>query len=174
MTRSRRSAAVMAGVAALLLSACQPWAGKASQREGKAAVAVVYSGAHCGRREATPRASWIDDARQLEASLRHIRADRLGGQPASLPNLDFRHEIGLLVEMGQRPTLGYRLTLGEDEELHISQGRAHLSLNWVQPPADAIVAQALSSPCLLLKLERGDYTSVQVLDTQGALKAEAR
>jgi len=73
--------------------------------------------------------------------------------------------------MGQRPTLGYQIALSGTDNLHITQGQAHLTLDWIQPPADAMVAQMISSPCLLLKLKRGDYTSVQIRDRQGTIKA---
>jgi len=89
----------------------------------------------------------------------------------ALPKLNFQHEIALLVEMGQRPTLGYQITLSGTDNLHITQEQAHLTLDWIQPPADAMVAQMISSPCLLLKLKRGNYTSVQILDRQGTIKA---
>jgi len=76
--------------------------------------------------------------------------------------------------MGQQPTLGYQIALTGSNNLHITQGQARLTLDWVQPPADAMVAQTISSPCLLLKLGRKDYSSVQVLDKQGTIKADTQ
>lgn len=158
------------GVLALLASACQSWAEKDPHQGSKPVAEVIYTSQHCGRSQTAPSASWIDNARQLEASIQRIRSDMLGGNPIDLPVLDFQHEIALLVEMGQQPTLGYRLELAGSDDLRISQDQAQLTLDWLHPPADALVAQAISSPCLLIKLERGNYTSIQILDRQGAVK----
>ena len=136
------------------------------------AVEALYANQQCGRSQTNPTATWIDNPRQLEASLKGIQGTTLGNKPIPLPKLDFQHEIALLVEMGQQPTLGYQIALSKTNNLHITQGQARLTLDWIQPPADAMVAQMISSPCLLLKLERGAYSSVQILGRQNAIKAE--
>ncbi len=170
MTMTQLSMMTVFGLLILLTSACQSWTEKDPHQGSKPTVEAIYVSAHCGRSQTTPKATWIDDAGQLEASIRQIRTDTLGGKPIKLPALDFQHEVALLVEMGQQPTLGYRLELAGEDNLRILQDQAQLTLNWLHPPADALVAQALSSPCLLIKLDRGSYTSIQVLDRQGAIK----
>ncbi len=170
MMMARLSMTTVLGLLVLLTTACQSWAERGAHQGGKLAAEAIYASQHCGRSQTTPKATWIDDAGQLEASIRQIRADMLGGKPVDLPALDFQHEIILLVEMGQRPTLGYWLELTGTDNLRISQDQAQLTLDWSHPPADALVAQTISSPCLLLKLERGSYASIQVLDGHGAIK----
>ncbi len=170
MTVTRFAMMTVLGVLALLASACQSWAERGPQQGGKPAAEVIYTSQHCGRSQTAPSATWIDTARELETRLRQIRTGMLGGKPIDLPVLDFQHEIALLVEMGQRPTLGYRLEIAGADELRIAQDPARLTLDWLHPPADALVAQAISSPCLLIRLERGNYTSIQILDRQGVVK----
>ncbi len=170
MTVTRLSMVTVLGLLALLTSACQSWAERGMQQGGQPAAEVIYTSQHCGRSQTAPSATWIDTARELETRLRQIRTGMLGGKPVDLPALDFQHEIVLLVEMGQQPALGYRLEMAGAGELRVSQDRAQLTLDWLHPPADALVAQAISSPCLLIRLERGDYTSIQVLDRQGTIK----
>ncbi len=172
--RVRPPLALAIGLSALLTTACQPWAARQEPQADEPAVETLYASQHCGRSQATPQASWIDNAQQLAASLQRIRPDTLGGKAMALPEPDFRQARVLLVEMGQRPTLGYALALDEKTTgLRISQGQAYLTLNWIRPPADVLVAQALSSPCLLLKIERGDYSAIRILDRQGDIKTGA-
>ncbi|NOX91699.1 MAG: protease complex subunit PrcB family protein [Gammaproteobacteria bacterium] len=170
---NRRPAAIIAFALLLLppIVVGQPEAHNIQQPGEQAVMETLYTGQQCGRNQTTASATWIDNARQLEASIKRIRGTMSGGNSPLLPKPDFQHEIALLVEMGQRPTLGYQISLTGSDDLRITQGQAHLVLDWVQPPADAMVAQMISSPCLLLKLKRGNYTSIQVLDKQGTIRA---
>ncbi len=153
-----------------LIAACQPGTHRV-QPDKQPAVETLYAGQQCGRSQAKPSVTWIDNAQQLKTSIKQIQRTLSGGKPIPLSELDFQHEIVLLVEMGQRPTLGYQIALPESNNLRSTQSQLHLTLNWIQPPADAMVAQMISSPCLLLKLKRGNYTSIQILDKQGTIKA---
>ena len=155
----------------LLVVACQPVMDREQQQGSKLAVEVLYASQQCGYSQANPEATWIDNAQQLEASIKKIQHNMPGGKVINLPKLDFKHEIVLLVEMGQQPTLGYRIELSESDSLIVKQGLSQLTLDWVQPSAGSIVAQIVSSPCLLLKLDRGNYISVQILNRQGIVKA---
>jgi hypothetical protein len=172
MDRMRPVTTIVLGLLLPLTVACQPKTVKEPQQGSEPAITVLYAGQHCGRAQTAPSATWIDDARQLEISIKRIQETMLGSKPLLLPELDFQHEIALLVEMGQRSTLGYHIALTGADDLRITRGLARLTLDWVQPPAGVMVAQMISSPCLLLKLGRGDYTSVQILDKQGASRAD--
>ncbi|HHI92086.1 MAG TPA: protease complex subunit PrcB family protein [Gammaproteobacteria bacterium] len=157
-----------------LAATCQPDTHNvpSSDINKQPAVEVLYANQQCGRSQTSPAVTWINNAQQLETRIRQIQGIPAGGKLPPLPKLDFQHEIALLVEMGQRPTLGYQMALTETESLRITQGQAYLTLDWIQPPADAMVAQMISSPCLLLKLKRGNYDSVQILDRQNTIRAE--
>jgi len=155
-----------------LVAACQSKTHHLQQHDQQPVVEALYTSQHCGRSQRTPSITWIDNVQQLVTSIKRIQSTALGGKPPTLPKLDFQHDIALLVEMGQRPTLGYQITPTGTDNLHItSGGQAHLTLDWIQPSADAMVAQMSSSPCLLFKLKRGNYTSIQILDRQGMIKA---
>ena len=155
----------------LLTVACQSVTDSDQQQGSIPAVEMLYASQQCGYGQATPRATWIDSALQLEASIKKIQRNTLGGKAINFSKLDFKHEIVLLVEMGQQSTLGYQIKLREAGSLTVKQGKAQLTLDWVKPSAGSIVAQTVSSPCLLLKLDRGNYTSVQILNRQGTVKA---
>ncbi len=114
----------------------------------------------------------IDNPDELELRFKQIHKDTLGYNSNNLPVLNFQNEIALLVEMGQKPTLGYRLEL-VNNNLLASDGGAYISMNWVAPKDNAYLAQMISSPCLLLKLDRGDYESVLIKDSKGNLRVVA-
>jgi len=154
-----------------LVAACQSKTHHLQQHDQQPIVETLYTSQQCGRSQRTPSITWIDNAQQLATSIKRIQSTQLGGKPPTLSKLNFQHDIALLVEMGQRATLGYQITLTGTDNLHITSGQAHLTLDWIQPSADAMVAQMISSPCLLLKLKRGNYTAIQILDRQGMIKA---
>ena len=152
--------------------ACHPSIDKNYKSDKPYAIEVIYSSQQCGRDKPSPNAAWIDNQEQLEASIKQIQRGVLGGDPINLPRPDFQNEMALLVEMGQKPTAGYQLEL-IDSGLYISQNQAYVTLNWVVPPKDRVLAQVISSPCLLLKMKRGDYKTIRVQDNAGVVRVSA-
>ena len=74
-----------------------------------------------------------------------------------------------LVEMGNRPTGGYGLAVARRAVL---RGETlTLQATFVSPPAGSLRTQALSSPCVLVQLPKGRYTTVEVQDPAGELRA---
>ncbi len=136
----------------------------AQQRSQAITVEMVHAAAQCGRSETGASAHWIGNATQLESFYRQLNLAPV--------ELDFSQSAVVLVKMGQRPTLGYRLALANAEAQTVDD---HLVvvLEWREPPKDMMVGQMLTSPCLLLKLERGDYREVWIKDTQGQRRAIA-
>jgi len=127
------------------------------------AVEVLYAGTQCGRAKPDAKVSWVLNAVQLQ----HVYNKFQKGVP---PTVDFDHDRVVLLEMGQRPTLGYRLVLSESVA-RIAQGHVEIVLEWVAPASDMMVGQMLTSPCLLLKLERGSYRQVWFKNQTGVKKA---
>lgn len=74
-----------------------------------------------------------------------------------------------VVEMGQRPTGGYGVSVSpqatQDGE------RVVLRAAFTAPPPDSLRTQALSSPCALVQLPEGRWAGVEVRDAAGALLA---
>ena len=75
----------------------------------------------------------------------------------------------LRVDMGMKPTSGYRL-VPLDREVKVSDGAAQIKLDWIKPAADSVTAQVITHPCLVLKLPEGDYQRVELLDATGDLR----
>ncbi len=72
----------------------------------------------------------------------------------------------LVVEMGQRPTGGYKLVL-DNEQTKIKGNVLTVGFDWQAPRLDAAVSQAMTSQCVAIALPDRAYDKVQVLDQLG-------
>lgn len=74
-----------------------------------------------------------------------------------------------LVEVGRRSTAGYGLAIsraaGRRGEVLMLKG------TFITPVAGTVVAQVVTSPCVLVSLPPRDYTAVEVLDQTGERRA---
>jgi hypothetical protein len=73
------------------------------------------------------------------------------------------------VDMGWRPSGGYGLRL-MSEQLEISSDTARVALEWLQPKAGSAQIQALTYPCLYLKIEKGNYSRLEIVDQEGVVR----
>ncbi|PVV27524.1 MAG: hypothetical protein B6D79_01960 [gamma proteobacterium symbiont of Ctena orbiculata] len=73
------------------------------------------------------------------------------------------------VNMGQQPSGGYGLRLLSDR-LEISSNRARVTLEWLQPKPGSVQMQALTYPCLYLKIAKGDYSQLEIVDQDGEVR----
>ncbi|HDP88491.1 MAG TPA: protease complex subunit PrcB family protein [Thioalkalivibrio sp.] len=133
-------------------------------------ITVLHRATHCASTEAQPSATWVGDGDTLTATHARLTGQQLGARPP-LPAVDFEQAGVLLLEMGQRPTGGYAVALAEPV-IAVDDGIATVTVNWQEPAPGAIATQALTSPCLLLEIPRGDYTSIRVVDQDGRLRLE--
>lgn len=121
----------------------------------------IYADAHCGREATGESAHWIADNEDYRRLYRRLDPDA----ERAPPPVRFSESIVVLIEQGRQPTRGYGISLA-DPEVELD-GRARLRLNWQTPPPDALSAQVISSPCVLVRLPRADYSSVVILDQLG-------
>jgi hypothetical protein len=127
----------------------------------EASLRVMGSSLFCGRSESTPavrQAGDVDTYDQL------LAAHHLKGMEAP----DFSREIAVLAALGQRPTLGYRL---EPSTLRVpvQGGIALVTVEVRRPPPGAMTGQTVTSPCLLLAIERKGISVVRVQEQDGTL-----
>ena len=117
---------------------------------------------HCNTATADAAAQLLADATavqawQAERALNLITADALTDAPYAV------------VEMGQRPTGGYGLATSRAAVL-----RGELLIlvaTFISPGPDSFVSQALTSPCVLVRLPPGRYSTIEVQDQSGAVRA---
>lgn len=160
-----RPARIAACLAALTVAACH----NAVPSPTAVPVEVIYSATQCGSQDTEEQATYIIDAATLARSYAATRRLILSGD-APLPVVDFSREAALLVSMGTKPTAGYGMSLPADSARLIGD-RLEIHLDWQSPPRGAVVAQALTSPCLILKIPRDGYKEVRILDRVGGIRA---
>jgi hypothetical protein len=159
-----------AGAVALLATlqcACSCASANAS---GALTAAVVRAGSRCGGDEEGTRARWIASEGAYRDAL--ASGGLVAEGDASPAPVDFTREVLVLVAMGVRPTGGYALALA-DPEVKLADGVATIVVRFEGPPPGAMVTQALTSPCLLIRLPREGVRAVRVVDPSGALRATA-
>ncbi len=76
-----------------------------------------------------------------------------------LTELDFSREHILIVGMGQKPTGGFGLTLANSQ---IVDDTLRLTVFLRRPPADAVVSQALTTPCAVLAITPDHWQMLEV------------
>lgn len=73
------------------------------------------------------------------------------------------------VDMGQQPSGGYGLKL-LSEKLAVNNQTATFALEWGKPKPGMAQVQMLTFPCLYLKIAKGDYNRLEVVDEEGVVK----
>lgn len=130
----------------------------------------VYSGQQCGQAD-DPGARWLGDQDALGGVLSGQNRTQIGFAQTEPPDVDFTREHVVSISMGQRPTGGYNLTLA-DKKVVVENETAMVRIDWIEPPPEAFVTQALTSPCLLLALPRGDYARLKIVDRNDRVRFE--
>lgn len=161
---------VIVGVATALAVAChgEPYSGK---QRSALPVKALYKSLQCGRSDSSPSVEVISNAEQMEQIYRKL-GQVLGGQPIELPAISYGKEVAMLVEMGQRPTAGYGLVL-DGSTATLRGGIAEVHVIWLEPSEGAVVAQLITSPCLLIALPRDSYESVRIVDQDEQVRLRA-
>lgn len=83
--------------------------------------------------------------------------------PAFARRIDWRHQRVLVFTLGMRPTPGYSLML-KANRLRRSDQTLLLDVAEQGPPADALLPQMLTQPCLAIVLRKAAWRHVQVFD----------
>ena len=136
-------------------------------------VRLLFKGDQCGTNRLNPHAIWIEDPDQIQKMLIRLTKYTIGAQQDLSSRIDFSREGILILAMGQKPTGGYGLELNR-EFAALSDDTAVLSVSWIDPPADAILPQVITSPCLMLILPKGPYSQIQLLDQDAHPRLQLR
>jgi hypothetical protein len=131
---------------------------------------VLYSGAQCGAIDKDPSLLWLSEREGLEAVYRKLNGHMLGKKSPVPPVVDFGAGGVLVVYMGLKPTAGYALSIRGSAIKRVNGG-LDVEVDWVEPAPGSLVAQALTSPCFIIKIEAGDYERIRVIDGNGKTRA---
>lgn len=115
----------------------------------------LYAGNQCTPENAT----LIQPDNSTEAMSLIGRNRFIGAQP-TVPAVDNDNELILLVAAGRKPGAGYQLQL-EQRHAELHDGVLYLPVTLSTPAGDRQAAM-ITSPCLLLAVERGRYQRVVV------------
>jgi hypothetical protein len=154
----------------LILSGCAVSQGKAIA-DPQIVAAVIMSGINGEGLEESSGALWIDDEKGLISFMAGLNRTRLGGESPAIPEIDYTQEGILAVWMGKRPTGGYRVELASDK-VSIADHAAVVTVKWTEPAKGAVLIQRITGPFLLIKMKRGDYSRIKVMDEKGLIRVE--
>ncbi len=131
-------------------------------------VDTILSSGRCDGQKAGLQ--WIGQAQLNQLQSRQFLRDPKQPKPAAA-NTTPAFKM-LSISHGAQPTSGYKL------ELHRAEvdgaGSLQVYLQWHTPPADAMLAQVMTTPCLVLQLPPGEYQSVTAQDQNGPIGTIAR
>ena len=131
---------------------------------------VMLSGTQGKADRTEPSADWVTSREGLDRLLKGYPILQLPIEDQQvILAVDFNASRALLVRMGQQPTAGYSLSLSP-EGCGISGRNALISLVWKEPAQGMATAQVITHPFILLKISRGGYDAVQVVDQDGQVR----
>lgn len=131
---------------------------------------LLYSGQTCPCPTSQPELTWFDTSQGLAQFMRQANQGLPGPAGDLAGRVDFSTHRVLAIAMGRKSTAGFSLGLiGEQAELLGDTAQIHAQ--WNEPSKGAIVAQMLTSPCLLIELPIGDYTQILVKDQNDRTRA---
>lgn len=139
-------------LALTLVAGCA--ANRSATADGAPLARQVTESDHCGL--TAPGLVYVSNAREL---------DELASLPSGnlalnkLRVIDFEQEHLVLVGLGQKPTGGYGLTL---ESANIVDDVLELVVTARQPAEDAMVTQALTTPCTVIAISPNDWEQLRV------------
>lgn len=139
-------------LAVTLVAGCS--VNRAATAEGAPLARQVTESNHCGL--TAPGLVYISNPRDL---------DKVASLPSGnlsmnqLRALDLEREHLVLVGLGQKPTGGYGLTLQSAE---IVDDVLQLALNVRKPAPDAMVTQALTTPCVVIAISPDKWEQLRV------------
>jgi hypothetical protein len=140
---------------------------KATANASLIAVEVLYRDQQCNVSQAQMR--WIDSPQAYQTLFEELRKTYVGGSGQQPPPVDFTQNGVLLVAMGRKNTGGYTVDLAASDA-EISDSILKLSVNWREPKKGMMVTQALTSPCMLLKVPKARFERIEVKDQSGATR----
>lgn len=132
---------------------------------------VVYSNSHC-RGTSAASVTRIKEAAELDKLTGNALGTGLGmttGARIEFPAPDRAWLLG--IDMGERRNAGYALALQRAE---LAGDVLTLYTDWQEPPPDALTAQVMTHPCVVVRVPPLDPTlkKIRVIDQAGRVRIE--
>lgn len=129
----------------------------------------IYADLHCALPH--PQTVWVESQKEYQALFGKLRQSHMDAQTINPPVVDWSHDAVILVGMGQKNTGGYLLDLASTHA-SVNKGILGIVVQWQEPKPGMIVTQALTSPCLLLKIPNSGYRRIEIKDQAGNIRME--
>lgn len=156
---------LLASVMGLSIAACANT--ETSMKEDSTLSAVqIYASSQCGKASASSGSAWVTSKAAMQSHHDGMPKTTLGMSQPQMADVDFASEGVLIIHLGQQPSAGYGLSLG-DTDVKVKDGQAVVSVTHTKPAAGTLQAQVLTSPCLMVKLPAKGVTHVRVVDQDG-------
>ncbi len=139
------------------------------------ALACTLTAAACGGGGGGPEVSLVEvlnhDHCEIERAgaklvgieeVARIRGGRLLAAPDE-PDPTSGELLLIAVSRGQQPTPGYGLKLLEGS---MKGDVVTVRLAWTEPPPDAVLAQVITHPCIVIGLEGKGFTALRIIDDE--------
>ncbi len=133
-----------------------------SAGDGSKPAELLYSGVYGTRTMHGPSALWITNRLDLEQVYSNLNKRHLKDAVAP-PDIDFDVYGVLFLEMGQKPTGGYAIDFSPSLSRVIHK-QAVINIFWKVPDEGVLLTQTVTSPFMLLKVQRVGRTSIRVID----------
>lgn len=131
-------------------------------------MAVICGGSMAGGIDMAPGGVWLSDQKQLDALMdRFFKGTRIPSRAGVRPDVDFSAEGVLVVWMGRKTSGGYALELAADQA-EIEDHTARVPVRWIEPAKGAMVTQIMTNPYLMIRLAKGAYDTITIIDADGA------
>jgi hypothetical protein len=130
-------------------------------------IGIIYRNHQCNLMQAQAR--WVEEQPAYDALFKDLLKSYIRSQTEKPPAVDFTQYGVLLVAMGQKNTGGYAVDLASGDA-KVGNGVLQVSVHWQEPRRGMMVTQALTSPCLLLKIPKAQFQIIEVNDQSGAVR----
>jgi hypothetical protein len=124
-------------------------------------ITVIYKGNQCLCQENDFQVKQLVNQTEVDALITQGNRTILGGSKKATPSINFSHEVIVAIWMGKKPTAGYQLSL-EKETAVVKDNTAVIQVNVVEPDKNTVLAQTTTSPCMLIKLSKGEYNTITI------------
>lgn len=149
----------------LPLAACGTRSGPATD---SVAVEALYQHNQC--QAETAKAILIDNVADLNAWWQPLARLSLPARelPVQLEQVDWQTNNLVVIHSGSQPSAGYQLEL-LGQAAQVKDQTLNINVRLSEPPADAMVAQVITSPCVVIAAHKNSYTAVKVKDEEGKI-----
>ena len=132
--------------------------------------ALLTQSTHCWNKSVEPSVEWITNSKAYRSAYNQTKKHILGD--ASKPQyVDFNRLGVIAVYMGRRPTAGYQVSLASITAEVGVHNELTLAVSWIEPPVDALLAQVITSPCILVSIPKDDYSTIKTVDEGSRIRA---